>query len=375
MLPRAAATSTSPREDIFTEYAYFSSYSDCWVEHARRYVDADDRAASASDAGSLVVELASNDGYLLQYFVERGIPVLGIEPAANVAAAAVERGRPDARSSSSASRPRASWSPTARRADLVVGNNVLAHVPDLNDFVAGHAASLLAPDGVITMEFPHLLRLIEDNQFDTIYHEHFSYFSLLHRASGSSPRHGLTVVRRRGAADARRLAAHLRPPRRRRAAAGRRDARRRAAASASARAGFDDARLLRGFAEQVERDQARAARVPDRRQARPASGRRLRRAGQGQHAAQLLRHPHRLPRLHRRPQPVQAGQVPARHAHPDPPPGAHRRDAARLRPDPAVEPQGRDRRAARVRRASGAARFVVPDPGERDDASAMRGQA
>jgi SAM-dependent methyltransferase len=163
-------------QDIFEEYVYFSSFSDTWVEHARRYVE-QMIARFGFDAASSVVEIASNDGYLLQWFVERGVPVLGVEPAANVAAAAEAKGIPTL--------VRFFSEQTARDlveqglgADLVIGNNVLAHVPALNDFVAGLEV-LLAPDGVVTMEFPHLLRLIAETEFDTIYHEHFSYFSAL----------------------------------------------------------------------------------------------------------------------------------------------------------------------------------------------------
>ena len=161
---------------IFSEYAYFSSYSDSWVEHARNYVEmAVERFGL--DENSLVIELASNDGYLLQHVVERGIPALGVEPAANVAEVARDRGietiveffgRDLARHLAA----------EGRVADLLTANNVMAHVPDLNDFVGGMAI-VLAPDGVATIEVPHLLRLIESNQFDTIYHEHFSYFSFL----------------------------------------------------------------------------------------------------------------------------------------------------------------------------------------------------
>ncbi len=165
----------TPKE-IFSEYAYFSSYSDSWVDHARRYVD---RMCQQYGVGrdSLVVELASNDGYLLQHFIRRGVPVLGIEPAANVAASAVAKG---IRTEVLFFGREAAEQIAARygQADLIVGNNVLAHVPDLNDFVGG-MRRLLKPDGLITMEFPHLLRLMEGNQFDTIYHEHFSYFSFL----------------------------------------------------------------------------------------------------------------------------------------------------------------------------------------------------
>ena len=162
-------------EEIFSDYSYFSSYSTSWLDHCRRYVE---MAAERFELGerSQVVELASNDGYLLQYFVERGVPVLGVEPAANVAEVAIEKGVPT--EVAFFGEQVAAGLAERRQADLLIGNNVLAHVPDLNDFVAG-MKTLLAPGGVITMEFPHLERLIEERQFDTIYHEHFSYFSLL----------------------------------------------------------------------------------------------------------------------------------------------------------------------------------------------------
>jgi 2-polyprenyl-3-methyl-5-hydroxy-6-metoxy-1,4-benzoquinol methylase len=160
---------------IFEEYAYFSSYSDTMLQHACAYVDmvTSQRALTAS---SLVVELASNDGYLLQYFAAKGIPVLGIEPARNVARAAIDRGLPTI-SEFFGRALAARLIEEGHRADLIVGNNVLAHVPDLHDFVGGMQA-LLKPDGLITMEFPHLTRLVDNNLFDTIYHEHFSYLSL-----------------------------------------------------------------------------------------------------------------------------------------------------------------------------------------------------
>jgi SAM-dependent methyltransferase len=164
----------APANIFSSEYAYFSSYSDSWVEHARRYAEMM-RERFALSSHSLVMEIASNDGYLLQHFVAAGVPVLGIEPAANVAKAAQERGvRSEVcfHGTTSADKIVAKYG----QADVVLGNNVLAHVPDLNDFVAG-MRRLLKPSGVITMEFPHLLRLMEHNQFDTIYHEHFSYFS------------------------------------------------------------------------------------------------------------------------------------------------------------------------------------------------------
>ncbi|MGI9179349.1 MAG: methyltransferase domain-containing protein [Longimicrobiaceae bacterium] len=161
-------------ERIFSDYAYFSSFSDSWLRHARDYVAMiSERLRLGRE--SRVVEIASNDGYLLQYFVAKGIPVLGIEPAANVARAAEERGVPSLVRFFGAELAR-ELAGEGRQAELIIGNNVLAHVPALNDFVAG-LKLLLAPRGVVTMEFPHLLRLLKENQFDTIYHEHFSYFS------------------------------------------------------------------------------------------------------------------------------------------------------------------------------------------------------
>jgi SAM-dependent methyltransferase len=176
-------------EEIFTEYAYFSSYSDTFLRHARDYVEmAVDRFRLGPD--SRVVEIASNDGYLLQYMVERGIPVTGVEPAENVARGARSRGIPTI--------VRFFGEPLARelvlngfQADLLIANNVLAHVPDLNDFVRG-IKLLLAEGGTGTLEFPHLQRLMEGNQFDTIYHEHFSYFSL-HSVDRIFAHHGLAI--------------------------------------------------------------------------------------------------------------------------------------------------------------------------------------
>jgi SAM-dependent methyltransferase len=162
-------------EQIFSDYAYFSSYSSSWLEHSRRYAEQMIDRLSL-DGDSKVVEIASNDGYLLQFFRDRQISVLGIEPAANVAEVAVEKGIPTVVEFFGEDVARKLAGEAS--ADLLLGNNVLAHVPDLNDFVAGMNV-LLKPGGVITMEFPHLMRLIEDNQWDTIYHEHFSYFSFL----------------------------------------------------------------------------------------------------------------------------------------------------------------------------------------------------
>jgi len=165
-----------PGEEIFSDYAYFSSYSDSWVAHARRYADT---MVETLDLGpdSLVTEVASNDGYLLQHFVARGVPVLGVEPAANIAEVARERGiRTENRFLGATSG--IELADRYGRADLVVGNNVYAHVPDLVGFTAGLAA-LVKPTGLVTLEFPHLLRLVERRQYDTIYHEHYQYLSLL----------------------------------------------------------------------------------------------------------------------------------------------------------------------------------------------------
>ncbi|MHB1414318.1 MAG: methyltransferase domain-containing protein [Chloroflexota bacterium] len=176
-------------EHIFSDYAYFSSYSDSWLQHAKDYADLV-TARFGLNERSRVVEVASNDGYLLQYFVAKGIPVLGVEPAANVAEAAVKKGIPTVVKFFGEAAARdllaEGW-----QANLIVGNNVLAHVPGLNDFVAGMKV-LLAPTGVITMEFPHLMQLVDGNQFDTIYHEHFSYFSFL-TVSRIFARHGLAI--------------------------------------------------------------------------------------------------------------------------------------------------------------------------------------
>ncbi|MGG4212053.1 class I SAM-dependent methyltransferase [Paenibacillus sp. FSL L8-0638] len=161
-------------EHIFSDYAYFSSFSDSWLRHCQDYVEhIIDRFHYTSD--TKVIEIASNDGYLLQYFKEKGISVLGIEPAVNVAKVAIEKGIETSMNFFGKSIAE-SLKQEGKMADLLLGNNVLAHVPDLNDFVAGMKI-LLKSNGTITMEFPHLLQLIENNQFDTIYHEHYSYFS------------------------------------------------------------------------------------------------------------------------------------------------------------------------------------------------------
>src|SRR5262252_4448972 len=177
-------------EEIFSDYAYFSSYSDSWVAHAKRYAQSMiERLGLTSD--SLVTEVASNDGYLLQHFAAEGIPVLGVEPAANVAEAARAKGiQTEVRFLGADTGPEIAS--RYGQADLVAGNNVFAHVPDIRGFAAGLRA-LVKDSGVVTLEFPHLLRLIEGRQFDTIYHEHFSYLSLLTSSSALATA-GLRVV-------------------------------------------------------------------------------------------------------------------------------------------------------------------------------------
>ncbi len=175
--------------EIFTEYAYFSSYSSSWLKHAEQYVGMISERLGLGPE-SLVMELASNDGYLLQYFVKRGIPCLGIEPAANVAKAATERGVPTQVSFFNQDTAK-QLAASGKLADLILGNNVLAQVPDLNSFVGG-IPHVLKPTGTVTIEFPHLMKLFDENQFDTIYHEHFSYFSLL-SAEALFAGHGMTI--------------------------------------------------------------------------------------------------------------------------------------------------------------------------------------
>ena len=170
-------------------YAYFSSYADSWLKHVSNYTDMVTERFGLGPR-SHVVELASNDGYLLQWFVKKGIPVLGVEPAANTAQVAQERGVPTVVRFFGTDTAR-DLAAQSKHADLLLGNNVLAHVPNLNDFVGGMKL-LLKPEGVITMEFPHLQRLMEENQFDTIYHEHFSYFSFV-TVERVFAAHGLTL--------------------------------------------------------------------------------------------------------------------------------------------------------------------------------------
>ncbi len=176
-------------EEIFTEYAYFSSYSDTWLEHARSYTQLMLKRFKVNK-NCQVLEVASNDGYLLQYFAKNGIPVLGIEPAANVAKVATEKGIPTI-TEFFGKKLAHELASQGKKANLLIGNNVLAQIPDVNDFVSG-LKTVLKPNGVITVEFPHLMRLMDENQFDTIYHEHFSYFSFI-TVEKIFTAHGLTI--------------------------------------------------------------------------------------------------------------------------------------------------------------------------------------
>ena len=176
-------------ENIFEDYVYFSSYSSTWLQHAENYVNMMIERFGFNERNQ-IIEIASNDGYLLQFFKKKNIPILGIEPAANVAKVAKERGIPTLTKFFSDDTAN-ELKKDNKLADLIIGNNVLAHVPDLNDFVKG-LKILLKPNGIITLEFPHILQLIQKNQFDTIYHEHFSYFSLFTTQKIFSF-HGLTI--------------------------------------------------------------------------------------------------------------------------------------------------------------------------------------
>ncbi len=176
-------------EQIFSDYAYFSSYSDSWLKHTKTYVESMIKRFGF-DADSQVIEIASNDGYLLQYFKEKGVPILGVEPAKNVAQVAQAAGIPTLMKFFGV-QTATELATKGKYADLLLGNNVLAHVPDLNDFVKGMKV-LLKPQGIITMEFPHLMQLMAENQFDTIYHEHFSYFSFI-TVEQVFAEHGLTI--------------------------------------------------------------------------------------------------------------------------------------------------------------------------------------
>jgi 2-polyprenyl-3-methyl-5-hydroxy-6-metoxy-1,4-benzoquinol methylase len=176
-------------EHIFSDYAYFSSFSDSWLAHAKAYTEKM-RSRFGLGAGSQVIEIASNDGYLLQYFKAAGVPVLGVEPAKNVADEAIKKGIPTV-VKFFGEQTATELVAEGKTADLLLGNNVLAHVPGLNDFVKGMKI-VLEPAGVITMEFPHLQKLVDECQFDTIYHEHFSYFSFI-TVEQVFAKHGITL--------------------------------------------------------------------------------------------------------------------------------------------------------------------------------------
>ena len=286
---------------IFSDYAYFSSFSSSWVEHAKRYVEAMiPRFGLTTD--SLVVEVASNDGYLLQHFVANNVPVLGIEPAANVAAVARANGIRTLVTFFGSDEARRLVA-EGHRADLLIGNNVLAHVPDLNDVVAG-LAILLADDGRITMEFPHLLQLILHSEFDTIYHEHFSYFSLI-SVRAAFARHGLRIF------DVEELPTHggsIRIFACHKGSAGQPDTPR-----IDGAAGQGAGRRSRSFGDLPRLLGAGAARkaqsvaIHGRSVSRGQVGRRIRRPSEGQHIAQLLRRGRGHDRVHRRSESVQAG--------------------------------------------------------------------
>ena len=180
----------APPEAIFSEYAYFSSFSDSWVEHARSYAERVVERFNLRRDDAFIVEIASNDGYLLKHFVARGVAVLGVDPAQNIAEVANRAGVPTLSAFFGAELAER-LAAEGKSADLMAANNVLAHVPDINDFVLGFKR-LLKPEGVITFEFPHLLRLLRERQFDTIYHEHFSYLSVL-AVEAILTRHGLKL--------------------------------------------------------------------------------------------------------------------------------------------------------------------------------------
>jgi len=340
-------------EETFEEYAYFSSFSSSWVDHARRFVDSAQERAGL-DTGSFVVEVASNDGYLLQHVVAKGIRCLGVEPSVNVGEAAREKGVPTLTAfltPETGARVRAEHGP----ADLVCGNNVFAHIPDVVGFAQGLRA-MVADDGWVSIEVQHLLTLVERKQFDTIYHEHFQYYTLLtgQRALAAG---GLTLV------DVELLDTHggsIRMWARPADVAGEPSAKVREVLDAEAAAGLHTPEGHDGFGGRLHHPR-RPGVVPHRRPPAGEARGRLRRPGQGEHAAQLLRHPARPARVHGGPEPVQARAADAGHPNPDLRSGADRAGPPRPRVDPALEPAHRADRAAvlrpRVGRHAG-----LPDP-------------
>jgi len=277
-------------ESIFCEYAYFSSFSESWLAHAKTYTEKMIERFALGPKSN-VVELASNDGYLLQYFVSAGIPALGIEPAANVAAAAVKKGVPTLVKFFNREGAE-ELAAQGMKADLLLGNNVLAQVPDLNSFVGGMKI-LLKPDGVITMEFPHLVKLVEQGQFDTIYHEHFSYFSLLSVETIFSA-HGLMLF------DVEELPTHGGSLRIYACHAEDRtkdlSPRVLSVRAAEEAAGLSKLESYSSFADRVK--EAKYALLEFLIRARRKTSCRLRRSRQRQYASQLLRHSLRSARLH-----------------------------------------------------------------------------
>lgn len=330
-------------EETFKEYAYFSSFSTSWVEHARTFVAGAVERAGLDASEAFVVEVASNDGYLLKHVVDRGIRCLGIEPSVNVGAAARDKGVPtltEFLSPETGASVREEHGP----ANLVVANNVYAHIPDVIGFTQGLRA-LVADDGWVSIEVQHLLTLIEENQYDTIYHEHFQYYTVASaiRALASG---GLTLV------DVELLPTHggsirlwARPaevvsePSERVADVLAREKAMRPSGAVRLHRVLRPGRQGTPGPPQVPHRGGRARR----------DGRRLRRPRQGQHPAQPLRHPARPARVHGRPQPLQARQVHAGHPHPDPRARADSRRQAGLRARPPVEPAGRTHRAAVLR--------------------------
>ena len=326
-------------EHIFTDYAYFSSFSDSFVAHAKAYVE-DMVTRFGFDETSQVIEIASNDGYLLQFFVAKNVPVLGIEPAANVAKAAEEKGIPTLVQFFNPETA-TSLSEQGKQADLLLGNNVLAHVPALNEFVRGMKIAL-KPRGIITMEFPHLLRLMQDNLFDTIYHEHFSYLSL-YTVERVFAEHGLRVfdvqeVSTHGG-SLRIFATHAendeRPT----------EPNVGAVKTAESDAGLQDLDAYRAFSERVKETKRSLLRFLMDAREQGKTRRWIRRTRKGEHPAQLLRRPYRSPGLHRGSQSSQTRPLRSRGARADLRARADRRDETRLSSDLSLEPQGRDHEA------------------------------
>ncbi len=343
-------------EETFTEYAYFSSFSSSWVEHARRFVDGAVERLGL-DAESFVVEVASNDGYLLQHVVARGIRCVGIEPSVNVGEAARGKGVPTFTAfltPETGAQVRAEHGP----AQLVCLNNVYAHIPDVVGFTKG-LRSLVADDGWVSIEVQHLLTLVERTQFDTIYHEHFQYYTVLtaQRALASG---GLALV------DVELLDTHggsvrlwARPVE----VAGEPSQAVREVLAAEQAAGLHTAEGHDGFADRGVAGAGRPGRFPDRGAAGREDGGGLRRAGQGQHAVELLRYPAGSAPLHGRPQSLQAWPVHSRYPDPGVGTGSDRGRSAGLRAGAALEsPRGVDRAVVLCARLGGPVGLPDPDP-------------